>query len=289
MQNYERYESRMFELNGNTKLLSIIGDPVEHSHSPQMHNFLSEKYKHNYVYTALRVHPDNLKDAICGIRAMGIAGVNVTAPHKFKVMQYLDEISPDAKKFGSVNTVVNKQGQLVGYNTDAEGFYQSLIYAGCDIAGKDILIIGAGGATQPIVILFAQKGAKSITIKNRTQKNADRLAEYVKSVTDYEIKTMPDAEKYDVVINTTSVGMHPDIDASPIDDYSFVDKNTFVADMIYNPEETLFLKNCRERGAKTVNGLGMLIFQGIIAYELFTGTKLPDDSFECIKKEVFGK
>ena len=279
----------MFEVNGNTKLLAIIGDPVEHSHSPQMHNYLSEKYKNNYVYTALRVHPDNLKSAIEGIRAMGFAGVNVTAPHKFNVMQYLDEISPDAQKFGSVNTVVNKDGKLVGYNTDAEGFYRSLLYGGSDIKDKNILIIGAGGATQPIAVLFAQKGAKSITIKNRTQKNAERLAEYVKSVCGFEVKTIPEAKVYDVVINTTSVGMYPDIDKSPTDDYSFAGKDTFVADMIYNPEETLFLKNCRERGAKTINGLGMLIFQGIIAYEYFTGTKLSEDIFELIKKEVFGK
>lgn len=279
----------MFELDGFTRQLAIIGDPVEHSHSPQMHNFISEKYKNNYVYTALRVKPVDLENAINGIRAMGIAGVNVTAPHKFNVMQYLDEISELAQKFGSVNTVVNKAGKLIGYNTDALGFYKSLLYEGIEVKGRDILIIGAGGATQPIAVLFALEGARNISVKNRTQANAERLADYVKKTTGFEIETNPNLERYDLVINTTSVGMYPDLQGCPTDNFSFVDENTAAADMIYNPEETVFLKKAKERGAKTVNGLGMLIFQGIIAYELFTGTKLAEDIYELIKKEVFGK
>lgn len=279
----------MFEIDGFTKQLAIIGDPVEHSHSPQMHNFISELYKNNYVYTAFRVSPDNLKQAVEGIRAMGIAGVNVTAPHKFNVMKYLDEISDLAEKFGSVNTVVNKNGKLIGYNTDANGFYRSLLYEGIEVRDRDILIIGAGGATQPIAVLFALEGAKSISIKNRTQANADRLAEYVKKNTGFKISTHPELKRYDLIINTTSAGMFPDVEGCPMDDFSFVDENTAAADMIYNPEQTVFLKRAGERGAKTVNGLGMLIFQGIIAYELFTGTKLPQNAYEIIKKEVFGK
>ena len=279
----------MFEINGFTKQLAIIGDPVEHSHSPQMHNFISEKYKNNYVYTALRVKPDRLGDAIRGIRAMGIAGVNVTAPHKFNVMQYLDDISDRAKKFGSVNTIVNKDGKLTGYNTDAEGFYRSLLYEGIQVKGKDILIVGAGGATQPIAVLFALEGAKSISIKNRTQANAERLCDYVEKTVGFKMSSRPNLAKYDLVINTTSVGMYPDLSGCPIDDFSFIDDRTAAADMIYNPEKTVFLKRAEERGAKVVNGLGMLIFQGIIAYELFTQTKLALNIYELIKKEVFGK
>jgi len=279
----------MFEINGFTKQLAIIGDPVEHSHYPQMHNFLSEKYNNNYVYTALRVKHENLADAIKAIRAMEIAGVNVTAPHKFNVLPYLDKISEKAKKFGAVNTIVHRDGVLTGYNTDADGFYRSLLYEGIEIKNRDVLIIGAGGATQPVAVLFALEGAKSITIQNRTLKNAERLRDYVKEVCDYDISTERKLDRYDVVINTTSVGMYPNIENCPIDDFSFIDEKTAVADMIYNPWETVFLKKCRERGAKGINGLGMLIFQGIIAYELFTDTKLPPDSFELIKKEVFGK
>lgn len=279
----------MFEIDGHTRQLAIIGDPVEHSFSPQMHNYISEKMGNNYVYTALEVRPENLAGAVEGIRALGIAGVNVTAPHKFAVMQYLDEIADRAQKFGSVNTVVNRGGRLYGYNTDADGFYQSLLYEGITVQNKDILIVGAGGATQPIVILFAMEGAKSITILNRTQANAQRLAQYAEKTVGYHVETEKKLARYDVIINTTSVGMWPDIDGCPVEDFSFVDENTAAADMIYNPEETVFLRRAREQGAKTVNGLGMLIFQGIIAYELFTDTKLPRDIYAEIAKEVFGK
>lgn len=279
----------MFELNGETKQLAIIGDPVEHSHSPQMHNFISELVHNNYVYTALRVEPKNLKEAVAGLRAMEFAGVNVTAPHKFNVLELLDEISPRARRFGSVNTVVNRNGRLIGYNTDAEGFYQSLLYEGVEVKDKDILIIGAGGATLPVAVLFAEEGAKSITILNRTLANAQKLAKYVEEVCGYEIHTARCHERYDVIINTTSAGMYPDVDGCPMDDFSFVDKNTAAADMIYNPSETVFLRRAKERGAKTINGLGMLIFQGLIAYELFTETKLPPGCYELVKKEVFGE
>lgn len=279
----------MFEINGHTKQLAIIGDPVEHSFSPQMHNYISKRLGNNYVYTALEVKPENLGDAVRGIRALGIAGVNVTAPHKFAVMQYLDEIDGRAMQYGSVNTVVNRNGRLTGYNTDADGFYQSLLWEGITVRDQDILIVGAGGATQPVLVLFALEGAKSITVLNRTRANAQRLAEYTEKTVGYYVETEKKLPRYDVIINTTSVGMWPDTAGCPLDDFSFVDSNTAAADMIYNPAETVFLRRARERGAKTVNGLGMLIFQGIIAYELFTDTKLPADMYREIAKEVFGK
>lgn len=279
----------MFEINGHTKQLAIIGDPVEHSFSPRMHNYISEKLGNNYVYTALPVRPENLGDAIAGIRAMGIAGVNVTAPHKFAVIKYLDVISERAQKFGAVNTCVNRDGKLYGYNTDADGFYQSLLQAGITIRDKDVLIIGAGGATQPVAVLFAMEGAKSITIVNRTKEKAERVADYVKTTMGYHVETEKKLARYDVVINTTSVGMWPNVDACPITDFSCIDENTAAVDIIYNPAETVFLRQARERGAKTLNGLGMLIFQGILAYELFTDSKLPEGIYEQIAKEVFGK
>lgn len=277
----------MFEINGETRQLAIIGDPVEHSFSPQMHNYISGELGKNYVYTALHVRPADLKDAVAGIRAMGITGVNVTAPHKVAVMEYLDEISDAAKKFGAVNTIVNRNGKLYGYNTDAAGFYRSLLYAGISVQNKDILFIGAGGATQPVVMQLAMEGAKSITLTNRTQARAERLADYVQKTMGYTVGTEKTLPHYDLVINTTPVGMWPAVDACPLEDFSWIDADTAVADMIYNPAETVFLRKAREQGAKTVNGLGMLIFQGILAYELFTDTKLSDDMYEKIKKEVF--
>lgn len=270
----------MQEISAKTKLLAIIGDPVEHSKSPQMHRKFAQLTGEDCIYTAFEVKKENLGAAIAGIRALGIKGVNVTAPHKFEVMQYLDEISDGARRLGSVNTVVNRSGRLIGYNTDAEGFYKSLLRGGIEIKNKDVLIFGAGGATQPVCVLFAQIGAKSITVVNRTKARAERLAEYVKSVEGYEIMTERTLAHYDVVINTTSAGMAPQLDALPCEELDFIDAETACADMIYNPWETRFLKEAKMRGAKTLNGLGMLIYQGIIAFELFCDTKLPEEAYE---------
>lgn len=277
----------MFELNGNTKQLAILGYPVEHSFSPQMHNFISEQMGKNYVYTALEVKPGSLKAAVEGLRALGFAGVNVTAPYKYEVMNYIDEVSSQARLLGSVNTVVNHDGKLVGYNTDARGFYQSLLYKGAEVKGKNLLILGAGGATKPISVLFAQEGANSITIVNRTKAKAEALADYVRQICNYKIETRRALSHYDIVINTTSLGMYPNVEGCPLEDMTFVDEKTVVCDMIYNPEKTVFLKKAEKQGARIINGLGMLIFQGIFAYELFTDTKLPVDMYERIAREVF--
>lgn len=285
----------MLEIDGHTKQLGIIGDPVEHSFSPKMHNFISEQMNNNYVYSAWCVKPENLKEAIDGIRALGIKGVNVTAPHKTEVMKHIDVITDGAKKLGSVNTVVNKNGILYGYNTDADGFCMSLQKSGIEIENAKILVIGAGGVVRPTLIKLIENKPSSVTLVNRTKEKALLLADNVFKATDFKIKTDLDEMNFDIVINTTSAGMEPQLDALPIDniseieDLSFINSKTSVVDMIYNPNETLFLKSARERGAKTVNGLGMLIYQGIIAYELFTDTKLPEDMGEKIKREVFGR
>lgn len=279
----------MFELNGETKQLGIIGCPVEHSFSPKMHNYISEIMGNNYVYSAFCVQRENLKEAVEGIRAMGFSGVNVTAPHKVEVMKYIDVLSEKAKLFKSVNTIVNKNGTLYGYTTDADGFYSSLKRKGCNIKGKDVLFLGAGGAAKPVVSLFAMEGAKSITVINRTKENALKLAEYVHESVGFTVDCDVKLSHYDVLINTTPVGMYPDINRMPQVDMSLIDSTSYAADMIYNPEETLFLKEAKKTGAKTLNGLGMLIYQGIIAYELFTGTKLADDMFDKILKDVFNK
>ncbi len=279
----------MQPIDGHTKLLGLFGDPVEHSFSPQLHNYISEVYGLNYAYSALHVKPERLEDAVRGIVALNYAGVNVTAPHKIAVMQYLDFISEDAKKYGSVNTIKNVDGKLYGYSTDADGFYLSLLEGGAEVIGKDILIFGAGGATRPICVKFAMLGAKSITVINRTQSKADALAAFVKESCGYDVLTTRQHARYDLVINTTTVGMSPNTDACPTEDFSYVDADTAAADMIYNPAETVFLKKMRAHGAKTcINGLGMLIFQGIVAYEIFTDTKIDRAIFKDIKREVFG-
>lgn len=279
----------MINIDGHTKQLAIFGDPVDHSFSPQMHTFISQKMNLNYVYTALEVKPENLKAAADGIRAMNISGVNITAPHKYEVMKYLDEISDEAQKFGSVNTVVNRGGKLIGYNTDAHGFYRSLQKNDINPAGMDILILGAGGAAKPVCMLLAMKGAKSITLLNRTQSKADALAVSVKNAVGYTVNTKKELSHYDLVINTTAAGMAPQLDKCPLEDMSFIDGSTAVADMIYNPPKTVFLQRAEANGAKIMNGLGMLIYQGLLAYELFTGTTLPENMYDIVKCEVFGQ
>ncbi len=276
-------------ITAHTKHLGIFGYPVEHSFSPVMHNYISTQLGLDYVYTAYEVKPENIEYAVKAVRALGISGVNVTAPHKFAVMQYLDKIDSQAALFGSVNTIVNDGGELIGYNTDADGFYAALKRNGADIIGKDIIIFGAGGATKPIAVLFSQKGAKSITIINRTKEKAAAIAEYVREKTGFEISVSQNLPGYDIAINTTSAGMAPQEDKCPVEDFSFADKDTVFVGMIYNPAQTIFLKRADDMGAKTINGLDMLICQGLISYELFTGAKISDDIYEKIVHEVFGR
>lgn len=282
-------------ITSHTKILGIIGDPVEHSFSPQMHNFISERTGSDYIYVAWRVKPCDLKEAINGIRALGIRGVNVTAPHKREVMKHIDIISEEAKLLGSVNTVVNRDGVLYGYNTDADGLYMAMEKDGIIIKDKKVLIIGAGGVAKPIVMRALKDKPYSVTVMNRTESRARMLAEEVYKQTGSRIITKPDSIEFDVVINTTSAGMEPQENKLPTDeidslrDLSFINENTAAVDLIYNPEETIFLAEARKRGAKTHNGLGMLVYQGIIAYELFTGVSTDENTARAIMREVMGK
>lgn len=271
------------------KQLAIIGNPVSHSFSPKMHNYISKKLGLDYFYSAIEVLDEDFDSAIENLTKNNFCGFNITAPYKVRIMDKVDVLSPEAKLFGSVNTCVNKNGKLYGYSTDAPGLYRSLIHEGIDITDKDILFIGAGGVTTPIMIHFFDKGAKSISIINRTIEKAQKISEYVEKVCKKKVNVGLDKSHYDIVINTTSVGMHPKTNQSPVYEIDYIDKNTAVIDLIYNPEKTLFLELCEKKGAKTVNGLGMLIGQGILSYELFTNTKLPDSIFDDIMKDVFNR
>lgn len=285
----------MIKIDGHTQHLGIIGYPIEHTFSPAMHNFISEAVHNNFIYSAYLIPPEQLENAINAVRALDIKGINVTAPHKVEVMQYLDEVTDTARELGSVNTVVNRGGKLYGYNTDADGFCMMLEKNDIAIKGSNILIIGAGGVTRPTVIRLIDNGASAITVLNRTKEKADSLADDIMKVKGFKINTTVNSFDFDIVINTTSAGMEPQENALPTDsiseisDLSFINENTAVVDMIYNPSKTRFLKESRERGAKTLNGLGMLIYQGVIAYELFTDTKLPSNIGERIQREVFNR
>lgn len=285
----------MFEINGHTKQLGIIGYPVEHSFSPKMHNFISEQMGNNYVYSAWKVEPEKLGEAVAGMKALNIKGFNVTAPHKVEIMKYIDVVSEQARMLGSVNTVVNRDGKLYGYNTDSEGFFAALTNGGIEIRGKKILIIGAGGVVKPTLLRIIMAEPEAVTVVNRTQSKAVELGKAIREQTGYEIKTEPEKLDFDIVINTTSAGMEPQENVLPIevidglDNLDFINSDTAVVDMIYNPDKTLFLREAQKRGAKILNGLGMLIYQGLLAYELFTDTKLPDNMADMVKKEVFNR
>lgn len=280
-------------ISAKTIQLGIIGDPVEHSFSPAMHNFIAGITGEDYVYTAFHVLPENVKKAMDGMRALGIRGMNVTAPHKIAVMEHLDEVSEQAKMLGSVNTVVNRDGKLYGYNTDSEGFYMALTNAGIRIEGASLLVMGCGGVVKPTLTRIIQAKPKSITIVNRTTSKAEIMAEELYRATGFKVETEIKELDFDIAINTTSAGMAPQLDALPIDSIDEIDSMDFIksgmacVDMIYNPAETLFLKEARERGARTLNGLDMLIYQGIIANEIFMDRKLPEGIVDNIRREVF--
>ena len=282
-------------ITGKTKQLAVIGYPADHSFSPLLHNFISDYLQLDYTYSAFTVAPDMLQDAIRGVRALGICGINVTAPHKIEVMKYLDVISPEAQILGSVNTIVNRNGILTGYNTDSEGFYMSLVNNGTETEGKDILVMGCGGVVIPALVRIIKSNPKSITLVNRTKEKAIKLAEKITHITGFNIETQIKSDSYDIVINTTTAGMADMSDILPwesipdISDADFITENTTAVDMIYNPPKTKFLQYAEEKGAKTMNGLDMLICQGVLAYELFTDTHLPAQMPSLIRKEVFSK
>ena len=282
------------KITGKTKQLAVIGYPADHSFSPVMHNFIADNMNMDYTYSAFTVSPENLGDAIRGMRAMGFCGMNVTAPHKIEVIKYLDEISDDAKLLNSVNTVVNKNGILTGYNTDSEGFYLSLKNAGVRVENADILVMGCGGVVIPALTGIIKYNPKSITLLNRTKAKAEKLAEDIFNITGYRIKTCMETDSFDIIINTTSAGMGEQKNVLPwesineLSGIDFITPKSVAVDMIYNPPKTEFLKYAEGKGAKTINGLDMLIYQGLLAYELFTDTKLPDNMAELLRKEVFG-
>lgn len=281
------------KVTGKTQILGVIGDPISHSFSPELHNYISKTLNNNYIYSAYHVLPENLKEAMEGMRALNIRGINVTSPHKIEVMQYLDEISPDAKLLGAVNTIVNDNGKLVGYNTDCDGFYMSLVRAGITVKDSNILVMGCGGVVKPTLIRLTKEKPQSITLVNRTKEKAVAIAKEIYELTGYRVSTDVTSNRFDIVINTTTAGMGNQADMLPWDNISdlngidVLDGDTSAVDMIYNPPCTRFLELAKRKGAKTINGLDMLIYQGIIAYERFTGVKVPENIIDLVRKEVF--
>ena len=251
-----------------TSLYGLIGNPVAQSLSPAMHNQAFAATGCNAVYLAFSV--TDVDGALHSMKAMNICGLSVTLPHKVTVMEYLDDIDGTAAKIGAVNTIVNTGYKLTGYNTDSQGAVAAL-QAHTQIDGKSMAIIGAGGAARAVGFGLAPK-AGQLTILNRTRKSGERLAADLQA--DFLPLNECQPERYEILINTTPIGMHPDTDASPLAK-EVIPGELVVMDIVYNPLQTRLVKEATERGCRTISGLDMFVFQGAHQFELWTGQKAP--------------
>ena len=270
-------------ISGKTGVCGIIGDPIEHTMSPVMHNAAFRKLGIDYVYLPFRVLPEELEKAVAGMRALNIRGLNVTIPHKVAIIPFLDKLDPLAEKIGAINTIVNEDGVLTGYNTDATGFLRALLEKEIEPEGKNMVILGAGGASRAISFILAERGANPV-ILNRQLARAEDLARRIAQVFKKEVKALALGEqnladvlaRADILINTTSVGMSPDVDKTPVP-AKLLKPGLVVFDIVYNPAKTRLLREAEVAGAKTINGLDMLVWQGALAFEKWTGRKVPLD------------
>jgi shikimate dehydrogenase len=268
---------------GTSRICGIIGDPIEHSMSPAMHNAAFDKLGLNYLYVPFRVKREELDKAIAGVRALNIRGLNVTIPHKVTVIPFLDELDPLAQKIGAVNTIVNDDGVLTGYNTDATGFLQTLLERGVEPRGKNMVILGAGGASRAISFIIAERGAQLVILNRLLELDwAEELASRISQVFKKEVKALElngknlakVLDKADILVNATSVGMSPNIDETPVSP-DLIRPSLTVFDIVYNPIKTRLLREAEAAGAKTISGVDMLVWQGALAFELWTGAKAP--------------
>lgn len=278
----------MIPITGHTRLTALLGSPVAHSISPLMHNEAFQLLDLDYTYLCFEVNEETLPAAVDGLKACGIRGFNLTMPNKNKIVELLDELSPAARLIGAVNTVVNDDGHLTGYNTDGVGYMQAVKDAGYDITGKAITIMGAGGAATAICAQAALDGVEKIHIFaretsrfwDRTQKLAENINSTLpcKAVLHENKNTAALAQAISesaLLLNATSVGMAPNTEGTIIEDTSLYHPDLIVSDVIYNPRETRFLKEAREAGCRTFNGMYMLLYQGAEAFRLWTGKEMP--------------
>lgn len=269
----------MREISGRTKTVALFGYPVEHTKSPHMQNAAFAETGIDGCYIAFSVSPGELSGAVQAIRSLGMLGVNLTIPHKEAVLPLLDEIDPEAVFIGAVNTIVNRNGRLCGYNTDGRGFMRSLAEAGIAVAGKRVFMLGAGGAARAVGYYLVQEAA-SLIIANRTKDKAEQLAadlDRLRPVVSVIASSDPGyaalCGEVDIVINTTSLGLKEG-DALPIDSAFFNPRHT-VCDLIYH--RTPMLQAASSQGARIIDGSGMLLWQGALAFELWTGQPAPVD------------
>jgi len=268
-------------ITGKTKTVGILGWPVGHSLSPFMHNAAFAALELDYTYVPLPVEPDHLGEAVAGLKAMGFVGANVTIPHKVTIMPYLDEIDPSAQLTGAVNTIVIRNGRCIGYNTDAQGFIQSLTAKNITLKGKTVVIMGAGGAARAVVSGLIQHGIDKIIIGTRNAVKAQEFVTLFPAGTnlqgcDWHDELFADAiAQCDILINCTPIGMSSSQQIELPINWQNVKTTAVVCDLIYNPPLTPFLAHAQSRGHIVINGAGMLVEQGALAFELWTGEVAP--------------
>lgn len=271
------------EIRGETKVLGIFGYPVKHTFSPLIHNAAFRNKGLDYVYLPFEVKPEDLKKATEAIRALNLLGVSVTVPHKETIIPFLDEVSEEALLSGAVNTILNRDGSLVGYNTDGEGYMKSLKNdTGFDPKGKTVLILGAGGACKGILTSLAMRSPESIFIANRTLSRASRLVKaFQGKFPDVELKSIDlkidnlkrCLQKTHLLINATTMGMEgKETVEIPLES---LPKNGIVSDIVYKPLDTPMIKQAESLGIKIHKGLGMLLEQGALAFKIWTGVEAP--------------
>ena len=278
------------KIKGSTNIVGLIGHPVEHSFSPPMHNAAFDELGMDYAYVAFDVNPKNLQSAIEGAKSLNIRGFNVTIPHKIEVMQFLDEIDEVASLIGAVNTIDFKN--LKGYNTDGIGAVKAIEEVS-SIKNKNVVVAGAGGASRAISFYLAKYGAESLTILNRNVDKAQGLAGDVSDsglINDVNAGSISEIGRYlanaDILVDTTPIGMHPNIDDAPIALVSDMHEDLVVFDAVYNPNETVLLKEAIKAGAKPVYGIKMLLYQGAESFRIWTGRDAPVDAMEKALKDT---
>lgn len=276
-----------------TRLAALIGDPVEHSLSPLIHNTAFRAAGLNHVYLALRVDPSAVETAVHGLRALHFLGANVTAPHKQTVIPALDELTPQAAAVGAVNAIARRGDRLVGDNTDVTGFLAPLLEVADDLRGTRMLVIGAGGAARAVAYaLLTAFQPEHLTLAARTPTRAEGLASDLSKFdehgalgilpTDELIGAMKSAT---LVVNATPLGTHPNVESTPLPDVRGISPDHIIYDLVYNPDETRLLRDAAARGARVIGGLDMLIAQAAAAFEQWTGTKMPMDAVRRVFRE----
>ena len=269
-------------ITGRTKIVGVIGDPVEHSCSPPMHNTAFREMGMDYIYVPFHVKPADLSAAVEGFKALNVMGINITLPHKSAALTLMDSLSQEARLIGAINTMVFRDGMVEGHNTDARGFIASLREKGIEnIQGMKVVVLGAGGGAQAVVVGLALEGVDRITIANRTPEKAIRIAENISEKTGIQVKgislsdnLLPEhISQSRLLVSTISAGMDPSIPL--VIDPDWLHEDLTVCDIVYTPPETNLLKAAAQRGLRTVGGMGMLVHQGAISFQLWTGEQPP--------------